>query len=102
MKVVAYADGASRGNPGLSSFGAVVFDTDGNTLREVSQAIGRGTNNVAEYRGAIAAILADAKLEPPADQRPILGGRRGHHSEHLGHLLSELQSLQRTFPGAVW
>ena len=30
------------------------------------------------------------------------GGRIGHHSEHLGHLLSELQSLQRTFPGATW
>jgi ring-1,2-phenylacetyl-CoA epoxidase subunit PaaC len=30
------------------------------------------------------------------------GGRSGHHSEHLGHLLSELQSLQRTFPGATW
>ena len=62
MKVVAYADGASRGNPGLSSFGAVVFDTDGNTLREVSQAIGRTTNNVAEYRGAIAALEAALDL----------------------------------------
>src|SRR6476620_8277084 len=30
------------------------------------------------------------------------GGRLGRHSEHLGHLLSELQSLQRTFPGATW
>jgi len=30
------------------------------------------------------------------------GGRVGSHSEHLGHLLSELQSMQRTFPGATW
>ena len=30
------------------------------------------------------------------------GGRSGKHSEHLGHLLSELQSMQRTFPGATW
>ena len=30
------------------------------------------------------------------------GGRSGLHSEHLGHLLSELQSMQRTFPGATW
>lgn len=56
MKVVAYADGASRGNPGPSSFGAVVFDAEGNVLQEVSQAIGRTTNNQAEYRGAIAAL----------------------------------------------
>ncbi len=48
MKVVAYADGASRGNPGASSFGAVVFDADGMVLREVSQAIGHTTNNQAE------------------------------------------------------
>ena len=38
-----------------------------------------------EYHAAIGAVLAEARLETPADQRPILGGRRGHHSEHLGH-----------------
>src|SRR5690349_12176310 len=41
----------------------------------------------SEYRSAIAAVVAEAKLQVPADQRAILGGRRGHHSEHLGHLL---------------
>jgi ring-1,2-phenylacetyl-CoA epoxidase subunit PaaC len=55
-----------------------------------------------EYRSAIATVLAEAKLEPPADQRPILGGRRGHHSEHLGHLLAVMQFLPRTYPDAVW
>jgi len=56
----------------------------------------------AEYRAAIAAVLAEAKLEAPADQRPILGGRRGHHSEHLGHLLAAMQFLPRTYPDATW
>jgi ring-1,2-phenylacetyl-CoA epoxidase subunit PaaC len=55
-----------------------------------------------EYRSAIAAVLAEAKLEEPADQRPILGGRRGHHSEHLGHILAPMQYLQRTYPDAKW
>jgi ring-1,2-phenylacetyl-CoA epoxidase subunit PaaC len=55
-----------------------------------------------EYRSAIAAVLADAKLEPPAAQRPILGGRRGHHSEHLGHLIAVMQFLPRTYPDATW
>jgi ring-1,2-phenylacetyl-CoA epoxidase subunit PaaC len=55
-----------------------------------------------EYRRALAGVLADAKLEPPADQRPILGGRSGHHSEHLGHILAPMQYLQRTYPGAKW
>ena len=34
----------------------------------------------------------------PADQRPILGGRRGHHSEHLGHLLAVMQHIPRHLP----
>ena len=55
-----------------------------------------------EYRSSIAAVLADAQLEEPADQRPILGGRRGHHSEHLGHLLAVMQFLPRTYPDATW
>jgi len=55
-----------------------------------------------EYRSTIAAVLAEAKLEAPTDQRPILGGRRGHHSEHLGHLLAVMQFLQRTYPDAAW
>jgi ring-1,2-phenylacetyl-CoA epoxidase subunit PaaC len=55
-----------------------------------------------EYRRAIAAVLAEAKLDAPADQRPILGGRRGHHSEHLGHILAPMQFLQRTYPDARW
>lgn len=32
----------------------------------------------------------------------ILGGRHGHHSEHLGHILSEMQFLPRAYPGATW
>ena len=55
-----------------------------------------------EYRSAIALVLAEAQLETPADQRPILGGRRGHHSEHLGHLLALMQFLPRTYPDATW
>jgi ring-1,2-phenylacetyl-CoA epoxidase subunit PaaC len=55
-----------------------------------------------EYRSAIGAVLAEAKIDVPADQRPILGGRRGHHSEHLGHILAVMQFLPRTYPDATW
>jgi ring-1,2-phenylacetyl-CoA epoxidase subunit PaaC len=47
-------------------------------------------------------VLSEATLTMPQNDWMQKGGRIGHHSEHLGHLLSELQSLQRTFPGAVW
>lgn len=56
----------------------------------------------ADYDRSIDAVLSEARLERPADQRPILGGRRGHHSEHLGHLLAPMQYLPRTYPDAVW
>jgi ring-1,2-phenylacetyl-CoA epoxidase subunit PaaC len=56
----------------------------------------------ADYDAQVRAVLAEASLDPPADQRPILGGRRGHHSEHLGHLLCAMQFLPRTYPEAVW
>lgn len=55
-----------------------------------------------DYEARIGAVLAEATLEPPAAQRPILGGRRGHHSEHLGHLLAVMQFLPRTYPDARW
>lgn len=56
----------------------------------------------ADYDSQIAAVLAEATLEPPPGQRPILGGRRGHHSEHLGHLLAVMQFLPRTYPDSKW
>jgi ring-1,2-phenylacetyl-CoA epoxidase subunit PaaC len=50
----------------------------------------------------ISNVLGEATLAVPQNDWMQKGGRVGHHTEHLGHLLSELQSLQRTFPGAVW
>jgi ring-1,2-phenylacetyl-CoA epoxidase subunit PaaC len=56
----------------------------------------------ADYDRIIGEVLTEATLERPKDQRPILGGRRGHHSEHLGHLLCAMQFLPRTYPDAKW
>ena len=50
----------------------------------------------------VSTVLGEATLTMPQNDWMQKGGRIGHHTEHLGHLLSELQSLQRTFPGAVW
>ena len=47
-------------------------------------------------------VLADAGLERPPARRPVLGGRAGRHSEHLGHLLAEMQFLPRAYPDARW
>jgi ring-1,2-phenylacetyl-CoA epoxidase subunit PaaC len=50
----------------------------------------------------VSTIVSEATLDLPKNDWMQQGGRSGRHSEHLGHLLSELQSMQRTFPGATW
>jgi ring-1,2-phenylacetyl-CoA epoxidase subunit PaaC len=50
----------------------------------------------------VSAVLDQARLKKPASDWMQKGGRTGSHSEHLGHLLSELQALQRAHPGATW
>jgi ribonuclease H / adenosylcobalamin/alpha-ribazole phosphatase len=52
-RLVLYADGASRGNPGPAGAGAVLFDEKGAVVAELTLALGRATNNVAEYNGLI-------------------------------------------------
>jgi ring-1,2-phenylacetyl-CoA epoxidase subunit PaaC len=47
-------------------------------------------------------ILARATLLRPHDGWMQSGGRSGSHTEHLGHLLAELQFLQRAYPDASW
>lgn len=50
----------------------------------------------------VSGIVNEATLSLPSSNWMQQGGRSGSHSEHLGHLLSELQSMPRTFPGATW
>lgn len=56
----------------------------------------------AAWRENVKAVLDEATLSTPADGWMQKGGRTGIHSEHLGHLLAELQHVQHTIPGAVW
>jgi ribonuclease HI len=55
-RLVAYIDGGSRGNPGPAGFGVRVEQPDGTLVEELAESIGIATNNVAEYRGLIAAL----------------------------------------------
>ena len=54
--IVAYIDGGARGNPGPAGYGVRVETADGTLVKELHGAIGVATNNVAEYRGLIAAL----------------------------------------------
>jgi len=54
------------------------------------------------WQTTVHAILKEATLEIPEDENAIAGGRDGIHTEHLGYLLAEMQSLQRSYPGLQW
>jgi probable phosphoglycerate mutase len=55
-EVVAYIDGGARGNPGPAGFGVRIEYSDGTLFEEFCESIGVATNNVAEYRGLLAAL----------------------------------------------
>jgi len=87
----------------LWAFTGELFEVDGAERGLIDEGI---AVDPASLHGAwsktIAGVLEEATLQAPASSWMQTGGRGGRHSEHLGHLLSELQYLQRTYPGATW
>jgi ring-1,2-phenylacetyl-CoA epoxidase subunit PaaC len=61
-----------------------------------------GAADAAAWRHAVTDVIQRATLVVPDDGYMQRGGREGRHTEHLGHLLSEMQILQRSYPGAKW
>ena len=56
-----------------------------------------------EWKDRVEQTMEEATLEvPPYDQYMAEGGREGFHTEHLGHLLAEMQRLPRSYPDAEW
>ena len=53
---MAYIDGGARGNPGPAGYGVVIEDEVGRPVAELSEYLGRQTNNYAEYSGLLAAL----------------------------------------------
>ena len=80
-----------------------VFQPDEGESELVGQGVAVDPESLREtWSRTVAAVLAEATLAAPPAGWSQRGGRDGRHSEHLGHLLSELQYLQRTYPGAKW
>ena len=111
MHLIAYADGASRGNPGPAAYGAALYTADGAELDAWGNPIGRATNNVAEYHGAIAAVEAalergatnlELRLDSELIVRQLEGRYRVKHKqlkplfEQLSALIDQLDSFQPT------
>lgn len=54
------------------------------------------------WRTKVDKILSEATLQAPDDDWNLTGGRQGVHTEHLGHLLADMQFMQRAYPGRQW
>ena len=50
----------------------------------------------------LTSVLSEGTLNKPEPRWRSRGGRDGLHTEHLGHLLAEMQHLHRSYPGATW
>ena len=54
------------------------------------------------WLAAMRDALGAAGLDVPQDTSFLSSGRLGIHSEHMGHMLAEMQYLQRSYPGGAW
>jgi ribonuclease HI len=82
--IVAYVDGGARGNPGPAGYGVRIEQPDGTLVDEFCESIGVATNNVAEYRGLIAALdwtkaNGHRELEIRSDSLLLVQQMRGNY-----------------------
>ena len=80
-----------------------LFDADDLDREMAANGFGADPSTLrAAFEAILAAVLSEATLKRPLDTHGLRGGRKGAHSEHIGHLLAQMQSLARTYPDARW
>ena len=80
-----------------------MFTPDATELELIDAGVAADVRSLAgPWRRHVDALFAEATLTTPAEAFMQQGGKRGVHTEHLGHLLAEMQVLQRSYPGAHW
>jgi probable phosphoglycerate mutase len=113
MLFTLYADGGARGNPGPAGSGAVVFDSLGKRVVEVSDYIGVATNNIAEYEAVMRGLKALAAQYPNGyfqhhdvlirmDSKLVIeqlkGGYKVKHPNLIPRYLETKNTIARSFP----
>ncbi len=84
-------------------FTGELFEADDVDRAAVAEGIGPAPDTLkAAWNATVDAVLAEATLARPAESSFGWMGKQGRHSEHLGYLLAEMQSLHRAHPGASW
>lgn len=87
----------------LWRFTGEMFETDRIDEQMIAEGIGANVEEIApKWRAVVDDVMKRATLTIPNDPPAMTGGRRGRHTEHLGHMLSEMQIVARSHPGAEW
>lgn len=80
-----------------------MFQADDVDRAMLSEGIGADLDAIKpKWNEIVADVLNRATLVIPDDPPAMTGGRRGRHTEYLGHMLSEMQIVARSHPGAQW
>ena len=102
-----FTDGACRGNPGPAGVGVVMFDEKGEVVKTISHAIGRATNNIAEYTALVyalqeALVLKASRVRIHTDSELLYRQLKGEYkikNEKLKTLFDQVQHLKQGFAG---
>jgi ribonuclease HI len=107
MNLLINTDGASRGNPGLASYGFVIIDKEtGEAIHKAGKTLGINTNNVAEYSGVLGALeyvsnnlagKAPHQIEVVADSQLIIRQLAGFYkikNERLKEIFNQIKALE--------
>jgi len=87
----------------LWGYVAEFFDMDEleTSLCQAGVAVDR-TKLHSQWHTHVAQLFAEVELTLPDQDWQVRGGRQGIHTEHLGHMLAQMQFLPRAYPGAQW
>jgi len=87
----------------LWPYTAEMFETDAVTDAMIARGIAVDPATFRdEWRATVRDVFAEATLDMPDEDWGHTGGRVGRHTEYLGHMLAEMQFLQRAYPGNAW
>jgi len=88
---------------GLWRYTAELFESDEVDAAAAANGLGPRWDALREpWLAEMQALFDEAKLQTPADSAFRSTGKRGVHSEHMGYILTDMQYLQRAYPGGAW
>ena len=96
-------DRAQKSLNDLMRFTGEMFEADDIDREMLAAGIGADLESIRpKWETIVRDVLSRGTLTIPDDPPAMTGGRRGRHTESLGHMLSEMQIVARSHPGAEW